>query len=443
MPHRIEERYLPRPYVELKHPEWSKNATVYEVNIRQYTPEGTFKAFAPHLPRLKDMGIDILWLMPVHPIGKKNRKGSLGSYYAVSDYYGINPEFGTMDDFKYLVNKIHSLGMYVIIDWIANHTAWDNPLVSEHPEWYSKAADGNMQPVPWFDWDDTVCLDFNRPGIRKYMTEALKFWVSETNIDGYRCDAAGFVPVDFWDNARAELDAIKPVFMLAEWESRDLLKRAFDCNYSWSLWNLLHDIFAKGRDIGKLIEHIAADLQSFPKGAYRLNFTDNHDKNSTEGSQFDNFGEGLEAAIVFCSTIHGMPMVYSGQEAGLDRKLKFFDKDEIEWKAHPLALIFKKLFGLKHTNQAAWNGDWGGQVVKINNDCPGQVISFSRKKNGNTIISVVNFSKNTVNVCLDAQNNKGRYNELFSNQEMTLKGNDFLKLPPYGYCVLHNEETET
>ena len=169
--------YIPQTYVKLKHPEWCKNATIYEVNIRQYTPEGTFKAFEEHLPRLKDLGIDILWLMPIHPIGKKNRKGSLGSYYSVQDYYGVNPEFGSMEDFKVLVKKIHKMGMYVIIDWVANHSAWDNVLVDEHPEWYSKTAQGHFQPTRWWNWEDVIDLDYDQPGLRKYMTNALKLGV--------------------------------------------------------------------------------------------------------------------------------------------------------------------------------------------------------------------------------------------------------------------------
>jgi len=208
--------YLPKKYVELKHPEWSKNATIYEVNIRQYTPEGTFKAFEAHLPRLKEMGIDIIWIMPIHPIGEKNRKGKKGSPYSVKDYYGVNTEFGSMNDFKLLVNKIHELNMHVIIDWVANHSAWDNPLATEHPDWYTKTNEGQFQPTPWYDWEDIIDFDYENPGIRKYMTDALVYWVKETDIDGYRCDVAGFIPVDFWDNVRRELDLVKPVFMLAE-----------------------------------------------------------------------------------------------------------------------------------------------------------------------------------------------------------------------------------
>lgn len=270
----------PKNDVVLKHPEWSKNATIYEVNVRQFTPEGTFKAFEAHLPRLKEMGIDIIWLMPIHPIGEKNRKGKLGSYYAVKDYYGTNPAFGTMADFKALVSAIHSMGMYVIIDWVANHSAWDNNLVNEHPDWYSKTPEGNFQPTPWYDWEDIIDFDYNKPGIRQYMTEVLKYWLTEAGIDGYRCDVAGFIPVDFWDGVRRELDAIKPVFMLAEWEGRDLHVNAFDMTYSWSLWDKMKEVTTGKKNIGGLVEYMAHDVNTFPHNGYRMTFTDNHDKNS-------------------------------------------------------------------------------------------------------------------------------------------------------------------
>lgn len=428
--------YLPKNYVELKHPEWSKNATIYEVNIRQFTPEGTFKAFESHLPKLKEMGIDILWLMPINPIGEKNRKGALGSYYSVKDYLAINPEFGTLEDFRSLVSKIHHMGMYVIIDWVANHSAWDNPLVEQHPEWYSKSPEGNFQPTPWYDWDDIIDFDYDQPGIRRYMTEALKFWVKETDIDGYRCDVAGFIPVDFWDNVRFELEKIKPVFMLAEWESRDMHKNAFDMTYSWSLWEKMHAVVAEGKGIGILNEYLAHHVNTFPKDGYRMTFTDNHDKNSWEGNQFSNFGNGLVACMVFACTIEGMPLVYSGQEAGLDRSLAFFEKDVIEWKEHPFYEIYKKLFTLKHENEALWNGDRGGTMIRVYHDKPDQIISFSREKNGDMVLTIINFSAKPVNVTLDTKYITGQFTELFSGRNYDLKGNDMFDIAPWGYKVL-------
>ncbi len=204
------------------HPDWSLDATLYELNTRQFTEAGTFGAAEAHLPRLAGLGVDIIWLMPIHPIGEKNRKGSLGSPYSVRDYFGVNPEFGTLDDLKRFIAAAHALGMHVILDWVANHTAWDNPLVAEHPEWYARDAAGQLRSTPWWDWSDVVDLDFGQPGLRRYMLEAMSYWVREADIDGFRCDVAGYVPGDFWDAARSVLDAIRPVFMLAEWEARDL-----------------------------------------------------------------------------------------------------------------------------------------------------------------------------------------------------------------------------
>ena len=426
--------FMPKPYVELKHPAWSRNATIYEVNIRQYTPEGTFSAFEKHLPRLKDMGIDILWLMPVHPIGEEKRKGAKGSYYSVKDYYGVNPEFGSEEDFQHLVNKIHSMGMYVIIDWVANHSAWDNPLVKQHPEWYTKTDEGKFQPTPWYDWDDVIDFDYNQLGIRNYMTEALKFWVKKYNIDGYRCDVAGFIPVDFWENVRYELDKIKPVFMLAEWESRDLHKKAFDMTYSWSLWDKMHNAVQSGK-FWPLVEYFAHDVNTFPEDAYRMTFTDNHDKNSWEGNPVKNFGAALPLCMVTAATVKGMPLVYSGQEAGLDRSLAFFEKDTIEWKQHSNAELYKKLFALKHRNKALWNGTAGGDMIRIVNNLNDKVISFYREKDGDRVVAMYNYSNMPVTVKLNTRHIKGKYGDLFSGEDINLNDNEF-KMNAWGYRVL-------
>ncbi len=429
--------YTPRSYVEISHPEWAKKATIYEVNIRQFTPEGTFRAFESHLPRLKEMGVDILWLMPVHPIGVKNRKGTLGSYYAVKDYLAINPEFGTMEDFDALVRKIHASGMYVILDWVGNHTATDNELVSKHPEWYIKSRAGDFQPTPWRDYDDIIDFDYSRPELRRYMTEALKFWVKDHDIDGFRCDIASFIPIEFWENARAELDAIKPVFMLAEAADRDLHKRAFDMTYSWSLWDCLHGIAVGGKSLSGLTEgYIAEHVSIWPHDGYRMNFIDNHDKNSWEGNQVKNFGDALHAAIVLTCTMEGMPMMYSGQEAGLARSLSFFEKDPIEWKADTIGGLYRSLFSLKHGHQALWNGAEGGVMDRIKHDKMGKVVAFAREKNEDKVITIVNYSPDTVTVGLQTDFDKGIYTDWFSGKTVTLGVKDTLTLKPWAYRVL-------
>ncbi|MBF6640684.1 alpha-glucosidase C-terminal domain-containing protein [Flavobacterium sp. J49] len=429
-------RYQPKEFVEVKHPEWSKNATIYEANIRQFTPEGTFKAFEAHLPRIKAMGIDIIWLMPIHPIGVEKRKGTLGSEYSVKDYYGVNPEFGTKEDFKHLVDKIHSMGMHIIIDWVANHSSWDNQLVKDHPDWYTKTEEGNFQPTPWYDWDDVIDFDYDKPELRKYMTEALVYWVKDFDIDGYRCDTAGFIPTDFWDNARAEMDAVKPVFMLGEWESRDLHKKAFDMTYSWTLFDKMVAVTRDKKSIAGLVEYMAHDVSTFPRDGYRMLFTDNHDMNSWNNNMEYNFGDGLEASIVLTGTINGMPLVYGGQEAGLNRSLKFFDKDLIDWSKMPYEGLFKKLFALKHRNPALWNGNEGGVMVRLYNDKMEQVISFSRTKDKNRVIPIINYSDKPVTVKLNSKYLKGDYTEVFSGKKTALKGDDILTLKPWEYAVL-------
>jgi glycosidase len=219
------------------HPTWSRQATIYEVNLRQYTPQGSLSAFEAELPRLKAMGVDIVWLMPIHPIGTKERKGTLGSYYAVRDYTGVNPEFGTLADVKRLVARAHALGMKLILDWVANHTAWDHPWVHDHPDWYKKNEKGEIFPVTFGsgpdreEWTDVVALDYTQPALWRAMTDAMAFWLREADIDGFRCDVAGLVPTPFWEQARAELERIKPVFMLAEWNEPELHAKAFDMTY--------------------------------------------------------------------------------------------------------------------------------------------------------------------------------------------------------------------
>ena len=256
---------------------------IYEANVRQFTPEGTFKAFEEHLPRLKELGVDILWLMPIHPIGVENRKGGLGSYYSIKDYRGVNPEFGDLDDFKSLVNKAHELGMYVILDWVANHTAWDHAWVTEHPEYYTKNLDGTMKSP--FDWTDVVELDFKNQEMQDAMLADMMYWVEENGIDGFRCDVAGEVPVEFWNTARAELDKVKPVFMLAEAEQPNHHVNAFDMSYAWELHHIMNEI-AKGNKNAKAINtYFAKHDTLYPTDAYRLYFITNHDENSWNGTR--------------------------------------------------------------------------------------------------------------------------------------------------------------
>lgn len=431
-------RYEPKQYVQITTPDWVKNATLYELNIRQFSEDGSFRAVEKQLPRLKKMGIDMIWLMPIQPIGVLHRKGSLGSYYSVKDYLGINEEFGTEEDFRSLVKAIHDLGMYVILDWVANHTSWDNALVEQHPDWYMKSRKGTFQSTRWRDYDDIIEFDYRNPELREYMTNAMKFWIKEYDIDGFRCDIASFVPIDFWENARVELDIIKPVFMLAEAEDKELHRKAFDSTYNWTLWNILHLIATNHISVKNLTEaYIAEHVSIFPKAGIRMNFIDNHDKNSWEGDQYSNFGEALKAVTVFTFLMDGIPLVYSGQEAGLDRSLAFFEKDPIDWKSHENEALYTTLFKLKHKNQALWNGSYGGEMVRIMNDRMDQVISFVREKNGDKVLTFINLSKESFIAQFDTSFDTGIYMNLFGNKLQTVSGTMMLTMEPWEYLVLH------
>ena len=431
----VDERYQPKPYITLKHPAWSKNAVLYQINTRQFTQEGTFRAAERELPRLKTLGVDILWLMPVHPIGGKNRKGTLGSPYSVRDYYGVNPEFGTLDDLKHFVDAAHAQGMYVILDWVANHTAWDNPMVAEHPDWYARDWKGDFRPTPWWDWSDIIDLDYRQPGLRKYMTEAMAYWVREVGVDGYRCDVAGFVPVDFWNNLRKELDAIKPVFMLAEWESRDLHAEAFDATYAWSWEAALQAIAAGNADVNKLYTYYSWNEAFFPRGSMRMTFVSNHDKNAWEGTEFELFGDALPATMVLSFVAEGIPMIHNGQEAGNPRRLKFFEKDPIAWRTHPNGALYANLIALKKKTSALWNGEWGAMMVHVPNDKPAQVLSFVRQDDNGKVFAVFNLSAKPQTVRFEQTLFHDRYTEHFSATSTTLDASTTMELKPWDYRV--------
>lgn len=428
-------RYVPQPYVKLKHPEWTKNATIYQINTRQFTKEGTFREAEKHLDRLRALGVDILWLMPIHEIGIINRKGTLGSPYSVRDYYSVNSEFGSLDDLKHFVASAHAQGMHVILDWVANHTAWDNPLVSTHPDWYVRDWKGDFRPTPWWDWPDIIDLDYEQEDVRRYMTEALKYWVREVDIDGYRCDVAGFVPTDFWDNARKELDAIKPVFMLAEWENRDLHAKAFDLTYAWSWNEAVHRICLGEADVNSLYVYYSWNEKAYPKDALRMLFVSNHDKNAWEGTEFEQFGDGLEAAIVLSVVSEGMPMLYNGQEAGNPRRLAFFEKDPIEWREHPLGDLYKTLFALKKANTALWNGKWGARMINVFNSVPDQVLSFVRQNQADKVFAVINFSARPQVVTFHEALYHGVYRDYFKGESVELNSETQLALEPWEYRV--------
>jgi len=412
---------------------WSKNANIYEVNIRQYTPEGTFEAFRQHLPRLKKMGVDILWLMPISPIGEKNRKGTLGSYYSIKDYTAVNPEFGTLEDFTILVNEIHELGMYVVIDWVANHTAWDHPWTVEHPDWYVTDSTGNL--LSPFDWTDVVKLNYNNREMRNAMQEALNFWMEEADIDGYRCDVAGEVPTDFWDSARITLEKIKPIFMLAEAEKPELLNRAFDMDYGWDLLHICNKISKKEANANDLANYFAKLDTILPFGAIKMNFITNHDENSWNGTEFKRHGAAVETFAVLVSTIPGMPLIYSGQEEGDDHALKFFEKDPIQWGDYKYENFYKTLLNLKKENKALWNGEFGGDLQRINSDKDESVFAFFREKEGKAVFVILNLTAEPTTLTLQGNTFTGEFKGLFTGVKNVFTGNQQFSLKPWEYQV--------
>ncbi|MDK2841053.1 MAG: hypothetical protein PWQ17_558 [Anaerophaga sp.] len=414
-------------------PGWSKDAVIYEVNIRQYTEEGTFNAFSSHLPRLKELGVDILWLMPVHPIGEKNRKGTLGSYYSIKDYKAINPEFGTLEDFKSLVDKVHEMDMHLVLDWVANHTAWDHPWITEHPEWYTKNDAGEIIP-PEPDWSDVADLNYDNQQLREAMIEAMKFWVREANIDGYRCDVAGSVPVDFWETARGELEQIKPVWMLAEDEARkELLEYAFNANYGWEFHQIMNAVAKGEKNAIDITEYFQKTDTLYPYGAYPMQFTSNHDENSWNGTAFDRLGDAVKTMAALTFTVEGIPLIYSGQEAGLNKSLEFFEKDRIEWKESEMTPFYQTLTALKANNPALWNGAAGGEMKILKTNAPETLFAFSRKKENNRVVAVFNFSDSSESVFIE-EGPKGNFIELFSGKETTLPVKGVL-LQPWDFRI--------
>jgi glycosidase len=427
------DRYTPVPFVRISHPEWSKNATIYQINTRQFTAEGTFAAAQQQLPRLKELGADILWVMPINPIGEVNRKGVLGSPYAVKDYYGVNPEFGTLEDFRAFIAAAHEQGMHVILDWVANHTAWDSNLVTEHPEWYLRDWKGDFCPTPWWDWDDIIDLDYRHPELREYMTAALAYWIRETGLDGFRCDVAGFVPTDFWENVRVELEEIKPVFMLAEWEGKDLHAAAFDMTYSWHWNDLMHRICTGQLDCSALEVYYAWNDKNWPAEALRMLFVSNHDKNAWEGTEFEQFRDGLEAAMVLSVISEGMPLIHNGQEAGYDKRLEFFERDPIVWQDHPHGELYRSLFALKHANTALWNAPWGARMVRVPNSDKTRILSFVRANEADKVFAVFNFSAESVTATFRESLYHGRYVDQVSGEAVELDETLALQLAPWSY----------
>jgi len=422
--------------------DWTENANIYEVNIRQYTPEGTLAAFEQHLPRLKDMGVKILWFMPIYPISEARRKGGLGSYYAISDYTAVNPNFGTMAEFKALVEKIHEMDMKVLLDWVPNHTGWDHHWITEHPDFYTKNEAGEITD-PLNDqgqshgWTDVADLNYDNAAMRLAMIEEMKYWLEEVQVDGFRCDVAYEVPDDFWAQVTAAFEPLGPVFMLAEAERPELRNNGyFQMSYAWSFHHLMNAIAQEKKEATEVAAWLQEDRTKFNKG-YHMHFITNHDENSWNGTIEERLGPAADAMAVLAFTFDGMPLIYSGQEAGLNKRLEFFEKDSINWGTFEKVPFYTSLLKLKRENPALWNGEAGGKTQIIGNSNEKSVLVYLREKGENRVMVVLNLSNGVQEVTLSKEGNyAGDYLNFFGNSGVSLTSEMEFQLGPWNYMVL-------
>ncbi|RAR74081.1 alpha-amylase family glycosyl hydrolase [Flavobacterium aciduliphilum] len=408
-----------------------ENAVIYEANIRQYSPEGTFNAFAKDIPQLKKLGVKILWIMPVHPIGVERRKEGLGSYYSVKDYRGINPEFGTLSDFKNLVKKAHDNGMYVILDWVANHTAWDHEWVRNHPDYYTTDKNGAM--VSPFDWTDVVKLNYNNPDMRKAMIDDMAYWLKTAHIDGFRCDVAMEVPVDFWNDAFEQLGKIKPIFKLMEAEQPDLMEKAFDMCYGWEFHHLMNGIAQGKKTVLDIDSYMNNRINKFSPEDITMNFTSNHDENSWNGTEYERLGNAVEAFAALTYLTPGMPLIYNGQEYDFNRRLKFFVKDQITHAKGKMFPIYEKLGALKNSNPALNGGKDAASYRRLNTTADEQFLAFERERDHKKVLYIANLSSEKLAVTIPIE---GTFIDYMTGKKLSFKKDAKLEYAPWEYHIL-------
>lgn len=416
--------------------DWAATANIYEVNLRQYTPEGTIAAFQKELPRLRDMGIDILWFMPLTPISAEKRQGSLGSYYACSNYISVNKEFGSIEDFKQLVVSAHVQGFKVIIDWVANHTGYDHVWTKEHPEFYKKNNEGNFYDA--FGWIDVIDLDYSNRSLWETMVAQMDFWIKECDIDGFRCDMAHLVPLDFWLYARTELEVQKRLFWLAESEVSDY-HQVFDATYAWEFLHTIEAVYKNNATLQSLSNVSKKYDTTFPPDALRLFFTSNHDENSHSGSEYERLGDGAKAFAILCATRkNSLPLIYSGQEMPNKKRLKFFDKDAIEWTGDYLLHDFYKiLLSLRKTCTALRAGDVQAITVSINTNAPENIFAFTRKHENNMVLVLLNLSGSKMRFIIKDEFVAGRFTNALSGNETDINIQTHFEMEKWDYLVYY------
>lgn len=427
-----------------------ENAIIYEANIRQYSPEGTFNEFTKDIPQLKELGVKVIWLMPVFPISEKNRKAKgnllvedikdpkekekyLGSYYAVADYEKINPDLGTPADLTKLVETAHENGMYVILDWVANHTGWDHAWMEEYPEFYTKDENGKMMHPAGTDWTDTADLNYDNRDLWDAMTYAMSFWVTEYNVDGFRCDVAHEVPTEFWNYATAQLQDQKPLFMLAESEKKDLFTEAFDMGYNWEGHHLKNELAQGKIDVKVWDEYMMKIDSTYQKDDYLMNFVTNHDENSWNGTVEERMGDAAELMTAFTYVLPGMPLIYSGQEYDMNHRLKFFEKDSIPKEKGEMWPLLEKLGALKTTNSALHGAKEAAGYERISTSEDEKILAFKRNKNGEEVVFIANMTADEADFSLELE---GEYTDYMTGeQDLLVKGSSMV-YPAWGYQIL-------
>lgn len=412
--------------------DWADGGNIYEVNTRQYTKEGTFNAFAAHLPRLKDMGVEILWFMPTTPISLEQRQGTLGSYYAVSDYAAVNREFGTIEDFNALVQQAHAMDMKVIIDWVGNHTGWGSAWAQQYPNWFKKDAGGNFTEAN--GWKDVIDLDYNNRDMRKAMIAAMQHWIVTCDIDGFRCDMAHLVPLDFWKEAREQCDAIKPLYWLAESDEADYLQ-VFDSSYAWEWMQVSTELVQHKMTLEKMVNVLRKYAQQCIPHAQKLMFTANHDENSWNGTEYEKYGNAAKAFAVFTATWLGIPLIYSGQELPNKKRLKFFDKDEIEWTGgqpalhnfYKTLLLFRKRCSVFHCNT---------NMVTLPTGLEDKIAAYICEDGGHAALMLFNFSDaGRVKFTIGHELLSGHFRNIFSELIFKFNGSVAFEMQPWEYFV--------
>ncbi|HEY4538523.1 MAG TPA: alpha-amylase family glycosyl hydrolase [Faecalibacter sp.] len=411
----------------------AETAVIYEVNVRQFSPEGTFAAVTKEIPNIKKLGVKILWLMPIHPIGVEKRKEGLGSYYSIKDYRGVNPEFGTAEDLKALIAEAHKNGIYVVLDWVANHTAWDHPWMKSNPDFYEKDEKGNF--VSPYDWTDVVSLEYNNPAMRKAMIGDMKYWLDEFNIDGFRCDMAHMVPTDFWAEAKKDLANGREIFMLGETEEPELLKNGvFDAAYGWELHHIMNDIAKSKKDVSAIDVYMDSIQYKWEKDDFKMLFTSNHDENSWAGTEYERMGDAVETFAALTYALPSVPLIYNGQEEDFNRRLKFFVKDSIDRNPNAkMRGVYEKLGELKVTNEAFNGGKNAASYERLKTSDDKSILAFKRKKNTAEAYFIGNFTKTNKEVLVPVS---GTFKNFMTGEQVSLDTNNKIALKPWQYYIL-------